>query len=226
MLRISLADHAERWANMKQIVVGLFVATMANTVSATSFYVPMTIYSFKLSRVEQHTLERIACRPFNVKMLYSQGIDSDGDRRKFDAVVRCASHGVIYEQKVFFERDCVYEESWMCETEKEILLARFSDRKVKITAQGISLAEAYRIVSYFVSNRLIEPIKAHDYFQEPKGPFDVCHVSAQNGDELELKCRSDQRWVERIRSGGMLRYRQIPLPWCATKDNDACVYGP
>ena len=206
-------------------MVVLYAATLAGTASADAIYPIAQI--FELSRGDRRALESVACRSFGVELQASFGLDFDDDRRKYDAQARCVRHATIYGHPVVFERWCRYEGGWSCEAETETILAKFPDRRVAITAEGVPLTEAYRIVSHFVLGRLFEPADGMDPFSDVKNPpFDNCRVKAIEGNELELKCQLAHRWVERVRSEGTIRYRQVPLPWCATKDNDACVAEP
>lgn len=130
-------------------------------------------------------------------------------------------------QPVVFERSCTYEGGWTCEVEIESILAKFPDRRVLITAEAVSLTEAYWIVSHFVLGHLFEPTNFADSLGGATNPpFDSCRVKARGGNELDIECQLAHRWVERVRSNGTTRFRQVPFPGCATKDNDACVSEP
>jgi hypothetical protein len=116
----------------------------------------------------------------------------------FSAVAHCAQHATLYGNPVIFERFCHYAGGWTCEEATEMVLARYPDRQVNISAKDVSLTDAYWIVSYFVLRKDIERATIDD-------PL---------------------RWLKRLRSDGTTRYQQVPLPECATTDNPACVYGP
>ena len=200
-------------------------AMLASAASATMFWPIPTI--FELSRSQRRPLESVACRPLGVGLQSATGIDFDDDLREYDATARCARHATIYGHPVFFERDCTYEGGWRCDAEVETMLAEFPDRLVLITAEHVPLTEAYWIVSHFVVGPLFEPAKVIDVVEGiASPPEDICRVKAAEGNELDLKCHVTERRVERVRSGGAVRYRQVPLPRCATTDNPACVAEP
>ena len=182
---------------------------------------------FELSRGERRALESVACRPFGVELQAAIGIDNDADRRDFNATARCVHHAMIYGHPVVFERWCSYEDGWSCEAEIETILAKFPDRRVQITAEAASLTDAYWIVSHLVLGHLFEPANVTDPFGGVKDlPLDNCRVRAMQGNELDVSCQLAHRQVERVRSEGATRYRQVPLSGCTTKDNVACVAEP
>jgi hypothetical protein len=199
------------WVHALRVIALLSVAALTNIAKADSPALSFT--TDDLSRAERRSLEAIACRPFNVKLQasYAMWFGTNGDRpREFDAHARCAPHAKIYNHAVVFIRPCKFDGSWDCDPEQETILATFADRRIEITSEGTSLTEAYRVVSHFVSNRLFEPATVIDLFETRKTlPLDNCRVRALDERQLELKCQLVERRVERIRSEGTVRYREI-----------------
>ncbi|GFE82501.1 hypothetical protein GCM10011487_45010 [Steroidobacter agaridevorans] len=115
-----------------------------------------------------------------------------------------------------------------------MVLARYPDRQVNISAKDVSLTDAYWIMSYFVLRKDMKRETVHDPRRPVQArPLDSCRVEAVaeefhavGEDQFHVECRSAKRRLKRLRSDGTTRYQQVPLPECATTDNPACVYGP
>jgi hypothetical protein len=207
--------------------VGILLAAMTVARTACADMIWPTIVYFELPRSERRALERVACRPFNVGMRESIGMRFQTETDTFSAVVQCAQHARLYGNPIVFERLCRYAGSWSCDDATELVLARYPDRQVNISAKQVSLTDAYWIVSYFVLRKDIERATISDPLRSVQAPpLDECNVEAVGEDEFRLECQLDKRWLKRLRSDGITRYQQVPLPWCATTDNPACVYGP
>lgn len=201
-------------------------ATISGGTACADVFWPTPLL-FQVPRAERRALESVACRPLGVALQASLAIDVGDDRSNYNATARCARHATLYGQPVVFERSCAYDNGWTCEAEIETVLAEFPDRRVLITAEAVPLTEAYWIVSHFVLGHLFAPADVMDLLGGATNPpLDNCRVKGMGGNELEIKCQLAHRWVERVRSEGTTRYRQVPLPWCATTDNDACVSEP
>jgi hypothetical protein len=207
------------------VVILLAAVTVGRTACAEA--IRPIIVEFELPRKERRALERVACRPFNVGLRESIAMRFQVDTDSFQAFAHCDQHATLYGNPVVFELMCRYANGWSCEQPTEMVLARYPDRQVNISAKNVSLTDAYWIVSYFALRTDMERANIQDWHRPSHAPpLDYCSVEAMGEDEFHLKCQLADRWLKRLRSDGVTRYQQVPLPECATTQNSSCVYGP
>jgi len=210
---------------MKDVGMVLLALVMGSSEAALSDSIYPRLVLFELSSSERAALDRLTCAPLDAKLRKSIGMDSDGsDRNEYSAFVRCAPHAKIYGHAVFFVSSCEYEGTWSCDAPIETLSVSYSDRRVHVTVEGSTLTEAFHVVSHLVLRSAIERADVQDMLDSQKTPpLDECHVRAVQENLFRVDCHRDERMVERFVSDGVTKYRQIPLPGCATTDNPACA---
>jgi hypothetical protein len=203
---------------MKELGMVLLALVMGSSEAALSDSIYPRLVLFDLSSSERAAPDRLTCAPLDAKLRKSIGMDSDGSvRNEYSAFVRCVPHAKIYGHAVFFVSSCEYEGTWSCDAPIETLSVSYSDRRLHVTVEGST--------RHLVLRSAIERADVQDMLDSQKTPpLDECHVRAVAENLFRADCHRDKRMVERFVSDGVTKYRQIPLPGCATTDNPACVY--